>query len=67
MLFREATGLPVRNYLLWRRLLEATARLQAGEGVTATAHATGFADAAHLSRSFRRMIGAAPSSLSPGR
>ncbi|WP_397572114.1 helix-turn-helix transcriptional regulator [Silanimonas sp.] len=67
VLFREATGLPVRNYLLWRRLLEATARLQAGEGVTAAAHATGFADAAHLSRSFRRIIGAAPSSLLPGR
>ena len=63
VLFREATGLPVRNYLLWRRLLEATARLQAGEQVTAAAHATGFADAAHLSRSFRRIIGAAPSSL----
>lgn len=67
VLFREATGLPVRNYLLWRRLLEATTRLQAGAGVTAVAHATGFADAAHLSRSFRRIIGAAPSSLSPGR
>lgn len=67
VLFREATGLPVRNYLLWRRLLEATARLQAGEPVTAVAHATGFADAAHLSRSFRRIIGAAPSSLLPGR
>ena len=67
VLFREATGLPVRNYLLWRRLLEATARLQAGEAVTAAAHATGFADAAHLSRSYRRIIGAAPSSLLPGR
>jgi AraC-like DNA-binding protein len=67
VLFREATGLPVRNYLLWRRLLEATARLQAGEPVTAAAHAAGFADAAHLSRSFRRIIGAAPSSLLPER
>lgn len=67
VLFRDATGLPVRNYLLWRRLLEATARLQAGEAVTAAAHAAGFADAAHLSRSFRRIIGAAPSSLLPGR
>ena len=67
VLFREATGLPVRNYLLWRRLLEATARLQGGEPVTSVAHATGFADAAHLSRSFRRIIGAAPSSLRPGR
>ena len=65
VLFREATGLPVRNYLLWRRLLEAAARLQRGEPVTDTAHATGFADAAHLSRSFRRIIGAVPSSLHP--
>ena len=63
VLFREATGLPVRNYLLWRRLLEAVSRLQSGETVTAAAHAAGFADAAHLSRSFRRIIGAAPSSL----
>ena len=67
VLFREATGLPVRHYLLWRRLLEATQRLQAGEPVTRVAHATGFADAPHLSRSFRRIIGAAPSSLLPGR
>jgi AraC-like DNA-binding protein len=67
VLFREATGLPVRNYLLWRRLLEAAERLQRGEAVTAAAHAAGFADAAHLSRSFRRIIGAAPSSLLPGR
>lgn len=67
VLFREATGLPVRHYLLWRRLLAATARLQAGEPVTAAAHAAGFADAAHLSRSYRRIIGAAPSSLLPGR
>lgn len=63
VLFREATGLPVRNYLLWRRLLEAVDRLQQGETVTAAAHATGFADAAHLSRSVRRIIGAAPSAL----
>lgn len=67
VLFRDATGLPVRNYLLWRRLLEAAERLQRGEPVTSAAHATGFADAAHLSRSFRRIIGAAPSSLLPGR
>ncbi len=67
VLFREATGLPVRHYLLWRRLLEAVRHLQAGEPVTRAAHATGFADAPHLSRSFRRIIGAAPSSLLPGR
>lgn len=62
-LFRAQTGLPVRNYVLWRRLLLAVQRLEGGDSVTAAAHAAGFADAAHLSRSFRKVIGAAPSEL----
>lgn len=62
-LFRARTGLPVRNYVLWRRLLLAVQRLERGDSVTVAAHAAGFADAAHLSRSFRRIIGAAPSEL----
>lgn len=61
--FRAATGMPVRNYLLWRRLLRAVELLQAGASATGAAHAAGFSDAAHLSRSFRRILGAAPSAL----
>jgi AraC-like DNA-binding protein len=49
--------------VLWRRLLLAVQRLEGGDSVTAAAHAAGFADAAHLSRSFRKVIGAAPSEL----
>lgn len=62
-LFRAQVGLPVRNYLLWRRLLLAVELLESGLAVTAAAHAAGFADAAHLSRSFRRILGAAPSEI----
>ncbi len=61
--FRVETGMPVRNYLLWRRLLTAVAALEHGDSVTEAAHRCGFADAAHLSRSFRRVLGAAPSEL----
>lgn len=61
--FRVETGMPVRNYLLWRRLLTAVAALERGDSVTEAAHGCGFADAAHLSRSFRRVLGAAPSEL----
>ena len=64
-LFRAQTGLPVRNYVLWRRLLLAVQRLEAGDNVTTAAHAAGFADAAHLSRSFRKVSGAAPGSDAP--
>jgi AraC-like DNA-binding protein len=61
--FRAATGMPVRNYLLWRRLLRSVELLQQGHSATAAAHAAGFSDAAHLSRSFRRILGASPSQL----
>lgn len=61
--FRVETGMPVRNYLLWRRLLAAVGALERGASVTDAAHGCGFADAAHLSRSFRRVFGAAPSEV----
>ena len=61
--FRAATGMPVRNYLLWRRLLLAVEKLRGGASVTDAAHESGFSDAAHLSRSFRRILGATPSDL----
>ena len=61
--FRAATGMPVRNYLLWRRLLRAVELLRGGASVTDAAHESGFSDAAHLSRSFRRILGATPSDL----
>ncbi|MCK7595110.1 helix-turn-helix transcriptional regulator [Pseudomarimonas salicorniae] len=62
-LFREQLGMPVRNYVLWRRLLLAVSGLRAGQNVTMAALDAGFADAAHFSRSFRQVIGAAPSEL----
>ncbi len=61
--FRLETGMAVRNYLLWRRLLRSVAALQAGASVTDAALDGGFADTAHLSRSFRRTFGAAPTDI----
>jgi AraC-like DNA-binding protein len=62
-LFREHTGMPVRNYLLWRRLLFSLGRLQQGYSITATAYEAGFADGAHMSRSFRQVFGSSPTDL----
>jgi AraC family transcriptional regulator len=62
-LFRDATGVPFRRYLLWLRLIEAVQIAGAGGSLTDAAHAAGFADSAHLSRTFRRMFGLAPSAL----
>lgn len=62
-LFVEQTGLPFKTYLLWLRLTRAVERFAAGASLTQAAHEAGFADSAHLSRTFRRMFGVAPANL----
>ena len=61
--FSAQVGIPLRPYVLWLRLQRAAAALAAGESVTSAAHAAGFADAAHLTRVFRRMFGLVPSDI----
>jgi AraC-like DNA-binding protein len=56
-LFLEQTGMRFRPYLLWLRIELAVAAWAAGATLTEAAHAGGFADSAHLSRTFKRMFG----------
>jgi AraC family transcriptional regulator len=61
--FREATGVPLRRYVLWCRLRTATEAAMRGKSLTEAAHLAGFADSAHLSRTFRATFGVSPSLL----
>src|SRR5262245_15328902 len=60
-LLRPHLGLPIRRYLLWLRLRDALREMARGATITEAAHAAGFADAPHLDRTFRRMLGFTPS------
>lgn len=62
-LFSEQVSVSVRRYQLWFRLREAIQLLASGDSLTSTAHEVGFADSAHLSRTFRQMLGISPSAL----
>lgn len=62
-LFVEQTGMALRPYILWRRFLQVWSHMAANHSLSAAAHAAGFADAAHLSRTSRRMFGFPPSAL----
>lgn len=62
-LFVEQTGMALRPYILWRRFLRVWELVAAGGSLSAAAHAAGFADAAHLSRTSRSMFGFPPSTL----
>jgi AraC-like DNA-binding protein len=62
-IFTESVGVPLRPYVLWLRLQRAACELIDGATVTSATHRAGFSDAAHLTRTFRRMMGAAPREL----
>jgi len=64
-LFREETGVTLRPYILWLRLERSLAAYIAGHSLTEAAHAGGFSDSAHFSRTFKRMFGIAPVSVHP--
>ena len=62
-LFRDQVGVPIRRYLLWHRYLTALSLLADGASVTRAAHAAGFADSAHLTRTAVRMNGFTPTKM----
>lgn len=59
-LFRAIIGMPLRRYVLWRRLNVAVAEIGAGADATQAAHKAGFADSAHFSRTMRETFGVSP-------
>ncbi|XDD49832.1 helix-turn-helix domain-containing protein [Leptospira sp. WS92.C1] len=60
-LFKEEVGIPMRKYIQWLRIKACVLHLSAGSTLTAAAHEAGFADQAHMSRTFREMFGLKPS------
>lgn len=61
--FKATIGVPWRQWLLAERLQVAAQHVARGSNLTDAAHAAGFSDSAHLSRTFRRMFGIAPSDV----
>jgi len=64
-LFVAATGSSFRAYLLWLRINLAIEAAMAGASWTEAAHAAGFADSAHLTRTHKRVFGIEPSAVRP--
>lgn len=64
-LFVAHTGTSLRAWLLWARMEQAVESAFQGRSWTDAAHDAGFADAAHLTRTCRRVFGLAPTMLVP--
>lgn len=62
-LFKEQMGIPIRRYILWLRIRRAIEALKEGLSLTDAAYEAGFADQAHMSRSFKESFGSSPAEL----
>lgn len=65
-LFKDQLGLPFRRYMLWRKVTRAMLAIGRESNIAAAAHASDFADAAHLTRTFHQMFGIPPSVMMRG-
>lgn len=63
--FSTETGIPYRRYLLWLRLQRAVDFARSGATLAEAAVEAGFSDQAHLSRTFRAMLGLSPAAVLP--
>jgi len=60
-LVSQGTGMRLRRLALWSRLMHLLSEGGRHPSVARAAYAAGFADHAHLTRTYRRMLGRAPS------
>jgi AraC-like DNA-binding protein len=65
-MFKAATGLTFRRFKQWSALQHAARQIAAGELVRTAAMDAGFADTAHLSRTFSASFGLTPSQAIAG-
>ena len=65
-LFKAETGMTFRQFKRWAGLRYAAQRIAAGDIVRTAALDAGFADTAHLSRTFRQSFGLTPSEAIAG-
>lgn len=61
--FCEHTGMPLRSYRKWLRLIHGLRQALGGQPLTEAAHCAQFADQAHFTRTFIQMFGIRPSDL----
>jgi len=62
-LFRQEIGIPIRRFVLWKKIRLAASAACDGKSLTDAAQCGGFSDSAHFTHSFKKLFGINPSFL----
>lgn len=62
-LFKKETGITYRRMQLWNKLMSSIDDISSHKNITDLAHAHGFSDSAHYSRTFKQTFGINPKAL----
>lgn len=60
-LFKEQIGIPIHQYILWKKIEMALKRSLEGFSLTDSAYFCGFSDPSHFNKTFKKMFGIYPS------
>ncbi|MFC3203313.1 helix-turn-helix domain-containing protein, partial [Alteromonas oceani] len=61
--FAPVYAIPISRFIVWWRVRAAIEQLSKSATLTEAAHASGFSDLPHMSKTFKQLFGFAPSSL----
>lgn len=56
-IFKNQIGISIKRYLLWKRLIDGINIIINAKNFTYASHEAGFSDSAHMSRTFKEMLG----------
>lgn len=62
-LFKAQVGQPIQNFILWMKVVDSLNLVLKGKPLTQCAYDVGFWDGAHMNRSYRELLGVAPSEV----
>jgi len=62
-LFKKQVGQPIQSFMLWLKVINSLNLVLKGKQITNTAYDVGFWDASHMIRSYKELLGVAPSTI----
>lgn len=62
-IFKKQVGQPIQSFMVWMKIINSLNLVLKGKQLTETAYDVGFWDSSHMNRSYKELLGVAPSTI----